>query len=81
MENVRRSASSGPCELSEVIEDFETPAEDWDIRHCNQKLIGARSYSAGYVAGGNEILDEDTPLPVTATATARTPPARPAATS
>ena len=40
---------TGQCELG----------EDWTADDCNTKLIGARSYSAGYLASGNAIIDAD----------------------
>jgi subtilisin family serine protease len=32
---------------------------DWTAADCNTKLIGARYYGEGYLAGGNEILEDD----------------------
>lgn len=49
MEKKDGGVFNGECE---VTADFT--ADD-----CNTKLIGARSYSDGYLAGGNEILPED----------------------
>jgi subtilisin family serine protease len=49
MEKIDGGVFHGECEVT----------ADFTADNCNTKLIGARSYSEGYVGGGNEILPED----------------------
>ncbi|MCW2794679.1 S8 family serine peptidase [Nocardioides sp.] len=49
MEKADGGVFNGQCELG----------EEFTADNCNTKLIGARSYSEGYLAGGNTLLDTD----------------------
>ncbi len=49
MEKADGGVFTGECQLG----------EDWTADDCTTKLISARSYSEGYLAGGNTLLDED----------------------
>jgi subtilisin family serine protease len=49
MEKADGGVFNGECQVT----------ADWTAADCNTKLIGARYYNEGYLAGGNELLPED----------------------
>jgi subtilisin family serine protease len=55
------------------------PGEGFTASDCNQKLIGAQYFYAGF--GVEDIAERDFPRRATTTATAATPPPRPVATT